>query len=375
MLRIGLCACIFCVAVTAFDPFGASSEAPAADGIFMNEMKLESAVTQHTSGTGERNTVADAEPAEKAAAPMEPGAEERAATTTSRTYNVVSIEVESIPAHEEYERYFISKEKIVPIIVALDRFYPVDENLQEPESAEGMAYKITVTYTNETVRYTLFGDWLGSDKDGWIRVDEKAAQETVKALSQESDAPATVSVSVQTAVNTWPLEDMDAQAVCAYFGEYDWIDARSRCKLDCKIVVNGKVYGYSSHCGVFRDDEYDRILKLEENDRLAFNEILDAYIPLESTEPVNVKVVCGSEELLLDASESAVIMDYLLSGQWIPTAANCLCDYTLYVTGGTYRYHSACGTIQNESGRSLTLSEEDKAIFDEIVVRCTMPSE
>ena len=89
-------------------------------------------------------------------------------------------------------------------------------------------------------------------------------------------------------------------------------------------------------------------------------------------ESAAVRIVFGIEEITLDAADSAVIMDYLSSDQWIPTAANCLCDYTLYVNGLTYRYHSDCGTIQDESGHSLTLSEADKEAFNSIVAKCPM---
>lgn len=92
----------------------------------------------------------------------------------------------------------------------------------------------------------------------------------------------------------------------------------------------------------------------------------------EAGEPAAVTVICGNEQITLDAADSAVIMDYLCSDRWIMSAANCLCDYTLEVNGETYRYHSACGTVQNDDGQSLTLSEKDKAIFNDIVSRCPM---
>lgn len=56
-----------------------------------------------------------------------------------------------------------------------------------------------------------------------------------------------------------------------------------------------------------------------------------------------------------------------LSGDWIPSAARCLCDYTLYVNGEIYRYHSDCGTVQDGNGQSLTLSEAEKQIVNEIL--------
>lgn len=85
---------------------------------------------------------------------------------------------------------------------------------------------------------------------------------------------------------------------------------------------------------------------------------------------VSVTVKFGEEEIRLDDKDSAAIMDCLASDDWIMSAANCLCDYTIYVTGEVYHYHSDCGTVQDASGRSLTLNEADKKIFNEIMARC-----
>ena len=91
-----------------------------------------------------------------------------------------------------------------------------------------------------------------------------------------------------------------------------------------------------------------------------------------AAEPAAVRIACGIEEITLDTADSAVIMEYLSSDHWIPTAANCLCNYTIHVNGLTYRYHSDCGTIQDGLGQSLMLSDADKLIFNEIVGRCPM---
>lgn len=85
-----------------------------------------------------------------------------------------------------------------------------------------------------------------------------------------------------------------------------------------------------------------------------------------------VRIRCGDDEITLNTEESVIICDYISSGVWIMNAANCLCDYTIYVDGVVYRYHSDCGTIQDEYGQSMTLSAEDKAGFNEIVARCPM---
>lgn len=91
-----------------------------------------------------------------------------------------------------------------------------------------------------------------------------------------------------------------------------------------------------------------------------------------AAEPAAVRIACGIEEITLDAADSAVIMDYLSSDQWIPSAANCRCDYTLYVNGLAYHYHSDCGTIQDTTGQSLTLPDADRKIFNSIVGKCPM---
>ena len=98
----------------------------------------------------------------------------------------------------------------------------------------------------------------------------------------------------------------------------------------------------------------------------------EANCEVPAAESVIVTVICGVEEITLDEAEAAIIMECLESDKWIPSAANCLCDYTLNVGGESYRYHSDCGTIQNESGESLVLSESDRKTINNIVGRCPM---
>lgn len=95
----------------------------------------------------------------------------------------------------------------------------------------------------------------------------------------------------------------------------------------------------------------------------------EAKSEASAAEVVSVTVICGDEERTLKDADAAVIMEYLMSDRWILSAANCLCDYTLDAGGEIYRYHSDCGTIQNESGESLTLSESEREIFNQIIVR------
>ena len=81
---------------------------------------------------------------------------------------------------------------------------------------------------------------------------------------------------------------------------------------------------------------------------------------------VSVSKTNAANSWPLSPADAQVILGRL-SGDWILSVANCLCDYTLYVSGETYRYHSDCGTIQNESGQSMTFSEADKQTVNEIL--------
>ena len=89
----------------------------------------------------------------------------------------------------------------------------------------------------------------------------------------------------------------------------------------------------------------------------------------EETERLDVSVSIrnGENSWPLDQVDAAIIAEYLSADGWIMSAANCLCDYTVYANGETYHYHSECGTIQDEFGKSLPLPEMDKVIFNEIL--------
>lgn len=93
----------------------------------------------------------------------------------------------------------------------------------------------------------------------------------------------------------------------------------------------------------------------------------DDAMPAESAEePAAAAPLAEEGILVLNAEDAAYILQYL-SGEWIPSTANCLCDYTVEIDGATYRYHSDCGTFQNEDGHSLTLAEEARLIINRIL--------
>ncbi len=88
-----------------------------------------------------------------------------------------------------------------------------------------------------------------------------------------------------------------------------------------------------------------------------------------------VKIIFETGEIAMEPADAAVIMGYLSSEDWIPDAANCITDHTLQAGKVTYRYHSACGTVQDEAGRSLRLPEEDQQIVNDMLSRYLLGSD
>lgn len=69
----------------------------------------------------------------------------------------------------------------------------------------------------------------------------------------------------------------------------------------------------------------------------------------------------------LSAEDETVIAEYL-SGEWVNDLTNCRANYAFTIDGREYRYHSDCGTFDDvESVRSLTVSEEDRLVINEIL--------
>lgn len=83
-------------------------------------------------------------------------------------------------------------------------------------------------------------------------------------------------------------------------------------------------------------------------------------------EPVNVQITRGEQRIMLGAPDATAMVSYL-NGEWIEAVPNCLPDWEITVNGMAYRYHSDCGTFQNESSCSLTVSEEDRKAVNEIL--------
>lgn len=82
---------------------------------------------------------------------------------------------------------------------------------------------------------------------------------------------------------------------------------------------------------------------------------------------VSVSISNGANSWPLNQEDAVIITEYLSADGWVMSAANCLCDYTIYADGETYQYHSDCGTIRDSFGKSLPLPEEDRLVFNEIL--------
>ena len=77
--------------------------------------------------------------------------------------------------------------------------------------------------------------------------------------------------------------------------------------------------------------------------------------------------VCRVE---MDISEDSqqVFLSLLNNGKWVNDITNCAADYEFTAQQIKMRYHSECGTfIDITNGRSLSLSEEDKTIINQLL--------
>ena len=93
------------------------------------------------------------------------------------------------------------------------------------------------------------------------------------------------------------------------------------------------------------------------------DEMADAGEPAEEA----VTKVIGTDDILVPGAEDAAVILEYLRGEWVLSAANCQCDYTLDLNGAIYRYHSDCGTFQDENAHSLTVSEDARQVINAIL--------
>ena len=152
-------------------------------------------------------------------------------------------------------------------------------------------------------------------------------------------------------------------AVLTFFGPFGASSEAPAARDDLKLEAAVSMQAVSgSDAGMITDSAAAPMAPVPE----------EAKSEAPAAESVMVIVSCGDDAIILDETEAESILGYLMSDRWIPTAANCLCDYTLDVSGEIYRYHSDCGTIQNELGESLILSESEREMFNNIMGRCPM---
>ena len=100
-------------------------------------------------------------------------------------------------------------------------------------------------------------------------------------LQDTAEATPDISVSRISSANSWPLREEDALLISAFLNRTAWVDDVTNCIMDCKLLVNGAVYEYSTACGVFCDVANYRSLPLEEADRQTVNAVLETYLSAE----------------------------------------------------------------------------------------------
>ena len=100
-----------------------------------------------------------------------------------KCYYVTSVEVHTVPESETHSGLFTDEERIAPILTAIEAFCSAEEGVEIPEWT-GMVYEITVTTQSGSECYTLMGEYLFSETEGWVRRDPKAAKALMDAITQ-----------------------------------------------------------------------------------------------------------------------------------------------------------------------------------------------
>ena len=120
--------------------------------------------------------------------------------------------------------------------------------------------------------------WMPESDSGAGVPMENAADGKLQDMAEPTPD---ISVSSISSANSWPLREEDALLVSAFLNRTAWVDDVTNCIMDCKLLVNGAVYEYSTACGVFCDVVNCRSLPLEEADRQTVNAMLEAYLSAE----------------------------------------------------------------------------------------------
>lgn len=120
--------------------------------------------------------------------------------------------------------------------------------------------------------------WMPESDSGAGVPMENAADEKLQDMAEPTPD---ISVSNISSANTWSLREEDALLISAFLNRTAWVDDVTNCIMDCKLLVNGAVYEYSTACGVFCDVANYRSLPLEEADRQTVNAMLEAYLSAE----------------------------------------------------------------------------------------------
>ena len=109
-------------------------------------------------------------------------------------------------------------------------------------------------------------------------------QETVKPVEE------TASITVQNLFNGQEniITDKEDVRILSDFLLADLSNTGifAACENDCKMILNGRAYGYHSDCGTFNMKEGS--LSVDENTRLMLNELLAKYITLGDVESAAV---------------------------------------------------------------------------------------
>ncbi len=172
------------------------------------------------------------------------------------------------------------------------------------------------------------------------------------------------------------LNEEDAVFIRTLFlDEHRYVQTEPNCLMDCFLNVDGIEIQYHTDCGNLMRMDNGMSMKLTEDEKAQVNEILGNYLHLECgfesdyANRVSVGKINNSLAHILSDEDSKIIIDIFSDKTRFDDAtSDCLSDCHVSIDGKMYLYHSDCGTFNdNELGRSISLSDEDKALVNGIL--------
>lgn len=109
-------------------------------------------------------------------------AEYGGSSSESKRYDILYVEIVSFEEELKNSITVTDAEQIASIMNAIEGFIPQYDETAIPDW-NGIVYQIIVTRERQTDRYTLAGNYLSSETEGWVCMDADAAKILLEAIT------------------------------------------------------------------------------------------------------------------------------------------------------------------------------------------------